>query len=208
MTDENPLLEQLLPAEEIANLQRIPRSSVFQERIAHSNLMKVKAVAELEKKFPGNAVALYLAALYHIDFSLAQNLQFIPEHLSQVEDLQSKILANLALCYFHAGNFFLARRSADLAEPLSKTAELSAKIRYRRALALNSLTDFDGAAKSAEDALKLQPQDVKVRELLREISINRDEAQKKADDLFRGKLVTAVTPVEKSFYCCRRRKID
>ena len=212
MTD-SPLLEQLLTESEIGDIYRVVRSSVYEERIERSDFLKGKAALELEKKSPVNAMVLYLGALYHLDFSGAQNLQFIPDHLFQVEDLQSKVLANLSLCYFLSGNFFLSRRSADLALPLSKTAALSAKIRYRHALALNGLRDFDAAAISAQEALTLLPGDAKVAELLREILINRDEEQRKADEMFRGKLKTSVPEVvveEKKTICgcCRRRKTD
>ena len=217
------LIEQLDTAEELTNYGQVPRSTVFELRIQSAELLKSKAAQELETRRLTNLTPthLYLEALFQIDFFPPQYSQVPANNLFFIEDMQSKILANLALCFLNAGNFFLANRAADLGLKRAKTPELSAKIIYRKSQALKEIGNIPAARTAAEAASQFSPDDLKIQDLVKELRIKeieyleREAEEKKAAELIAAEeaareVAAQVEPPAyyENWFCCRRRKIE
>ena len=209
------MLECLLPECEIDALKTVTRSSSFDQRLIASDSVKDSGNG-LILTHPKTAVDLYIKGLWHLELPDNQEESLIPRYRVEINARRVKLLSNLARAWADLGSqensqastncFFLAKRAASLALPLTQSPENEAKLLFRRAQALGGLGDWGLAVKDLEQAEKKFPGDPKIaaallraQENLIEVIVPEESVEKPDQRELENSMF---------LFCCRRRNIE
>jgi len=223
------------------------RSDIFESRLDKSDELRAEGngvyqraesnVANQKNDY-SFAVRRYLAAIYHIDFDIGQQWQFIEEHDNMVNERKVKIINNLCMVYLKQEKNSMVRKTASagikIAEKLNGEEHKSHKMKlyFRRAQAQFYLGLFQEAITDCKEAIK-NGNDPKIPELLRKSEYELKKEEGASLNLWKGKMFKQIDKehrqrvvkekkekeqmiFERTWYqkiivalnCCRRRKIE
>jgi hypothetical protein len=168
------------------------RSSIFEERIAKATELINRGNDLFKENKTAEAKAHYLAAGYHADFDMAQQMDLLPEHKIQIRSVLIRILLNVSNNALKMKEFNFAKLACSIGLDLCKTdqncpPDTIAKFHYRRARAQVDLRQYDEAVSDSRKAMELLPADSAVRDVFVKASMEARKAKEEADAVWRTK---------------------
>lgn len=135
---------------------------------------------------------------------------FPPEEVKKVEDMIIPLQSNLAQGYLKLKKYFKARDAADY---VLKRDPQNHKCLYRRALALQGISQPEEALKTIQSLLKIDPNNKAALSLMSSLHQERSAWKKLPKHMFAEAIAIKKEPPARSWkeqlfswcFCCRRR---
>lgn len=202
---EGELLQAICSEEEQAEVQKWCKdndctiSHMFETRLEKSDEMREKGNELLKEGNFEEAQMRYYAAVFQVDFSMAQYGEGAKKYEDQLNSRKMRILSNLAVARLQHRKLTECKAVADLALRLLEVAKLDeestkadqAKLWYLKGKANMERGFSEDAVEAFKKAQEAAPDDAKIKASLKQAVGQKKEDQVSAKKVWNNKLLTS-----------------
>lgn len=193
--------DQCLKIKEWCDANGHKRSDIFETRLDKGDKLREMGNEFFKKEEYDEAQWRYFAAIYHVDFDVAQQSQLMDHHMAALNTRKTKMISNVCATYLKQKNWVMTKTAAESGLrhlQISKLDESEypfikdsrAKFHYRHALANMERGFNEDAYDQLKKAVEIMPNDKEVRKALDEAKSKSGEDKVKAKEVFKNVLLT------------------